>query len=92
MPVLAAKIPGRRYLRRVVLVDDGAKERLLPGAYVLEASAGGKKARELILVTDVSLVLKTWPGHVVAFVCDAVSGAPIPGARLRLLDYRYTNG
>ena len=66
-------------------------DRLAPGAYLLEASGGGKSARELILVTDVSVVLKTWSGQVAAFVCDAVSGAPIAGARVRIWDYRYTN-
>ncbi|MHC4430113.1 MAG: MG2 domain-containing protein, partial [Planctomycetota bacterium] len=67
-------------------------EPLAPGAYVLEAMAGGQKARELVLVTDVSVVLKSWAGQVVAYVCDALDGAPIPGARVRIWDYRYTKG
>ncbi len=62
------------------------------GAYVLVATGGGKTARELVLVTDVSVVLKSWRGKVLAFVCSAMDGSPVPKARVRLWDYRYTQG
>ncbi|MHC4413970.1 MAG: alpha-2-macroglobulin family protein [Planctomycetota bacterium] len=64
-------------------------EPLPVGAFLLVATGGGQTARELILVTDVSVVLKSWPGRVLAYVCDALDGSPIPGARVHLWDWRY---
>ncbi|MCH6551659.1 MAG: alpha-2-macroglobulin, partial [Planctomycetes bacterium] len=65
------------------------EEPLPVGAYLLLATGGGKTARELVLVTDVSVVLKSFNGEVLAYVCDALDGSPIPGARVRLWNYRY---
>ena len=61
------------------------------GAYLLEATAHGKTARDLILVTDLSIVLKSWRGKVIAYVCDAIDGSPVPGARVQLWTYTYRN-
>jgi hypothetical protein len=59
-------------------------QRLKPGAYVLEARGGGQSARELILVTDAALVLKTSGKHALVYVCNALDGSPIADAKVKL--------
>ena len=58
--------------------------KLRPGAYVLEAQGGGQSARELVLVTDAALVLKTSGKTALVFVTDALSGKPLANAKTRL--------
>ena len=58
--------------------------KLKPGAYVLEAKAGGKSARELILVTDATLVLKTSGQQALAYFCNALDGSPLASAKVKL--------
>lgn len=55
------------------------------GAYVLEAAGVGSKARELILVTDMALVVKRSGHKVLVYACGAIDGSPVAGARVRLL-------
>ncbi len=54
------------------------------GAYVLVAFAEGQTARELILVSDASLVLKASGKSVLLYACDVLGGAPLPGAQVKL--------
>ena len=68
--------PGNAQLRL-----DG---KLRPGAYVLEAQGGGQSARELVLVTDAALVLKTSGKTALVFVTDALSGKPLANAKTRV--------
>ncbi len=65
--------------------------KLKPGAYVLEAKAGDKRARELILVTDATLVLKTSGQQALVYFCNALDGAPVPNAKVKLLE-RWHDG
>jgi alpha-2-macroglobulin len=58
--------------------------KLRPGAYVLEAQGGGQSARELVLVTDAALVLKTSGKTALVFVTDALSGKPLANAKTRV--------
>ncbi|MBL6764909.1 MAG: alpha-2-macroglobulin [Verrucomicrobiae bacterium] len=60
--------PGRKNLE--------LEGRLAAGAYLLTATAGTKEARDLILVTDSAVVLKTNGRQALAYFCDAVSGEP----------------
>ncbi len=55
------------------------------GAYVLEARSGKLASRDLLLVTDLTLILKTAGGTVLAYLCGAEDGAPVPQADVRLL-------
>ena len=55
-----------------------------PGAYVLQAVAGGQSARDLVLVTQASVVLQTSPTKTLAYVCDALDGSPLAGAEMAL--------
>ena len=59
------------------------------GAYLLVASGNQRTARELILVTDTSLVLKTQGTQALAYYCDALDGSPVANARVHL--WRYSN-
>ena len=58
--------------------------KLRPGAYVLEAQGGGQSARDLVLVTDAALVLKTSGKTALVFVTDALSGKPLANAKTRI--------
>ena len=71
--------PGNRSLE--------VEEKLPVGAYLLVASANGKTAREVILVTDTSLVLKTQGTQALVYYCNALDGSPIARARVHLWQY-----
>ena len=62
---------------------------LKPGAYLLEARAGNQRAREVILITDLTVVLKTSPSQAVAFVCNALDGSPVGQAEVTLWTRSY---
>ncbi len=66
-------------------------ERLPTGAYLLVASGGGRTMRELVLVSDLTLVVKSWGEQALAWVCNVADGAPVSGARVRLWNYLYDN-
>ncbi|HVK58943.1 MAG TPA: alpha-2-macroglobulin family protein, partial [Candidatus Kapabacteria bacterium] len=60
------------------------EEKLPTGAYILVASAGGVQSRELILVSDLSIVMQAAGGQALIFVSDSASGAPATNATVRL--------
>lgn len=57
---------------------------LLPGAYVIQAKGGTASSRELILISDSALVVKSEEGRLVAWYADVFTGQPIAGAELSL--------
>ncbi len=63
--------------------------KLATGAYVIEAAGGGQKARDLILVSDASLVLKTSGKQALVYFCNAVTGAPVAEAQVKLWQQTY---
>jgi uncharacterized protein YfaS (alpha-2-macroglobulin family) len=63
------------------------EEKLAVGAYLLVASGGGQTARELILVTDTSLVLKTRGTQALVYYCNALDGSPLVDAQVHLWQY-----
>lgn len=65
------------------------EEKLPVGAYVLEAKGEGLSVRDLILVTDVSLVVKTSGKQVLVYFCEALNGSPIPEAPVKLWERSY---
>ncbi|HVO31167.1 MAG TPA: alpha-2-macroglobulin family protein [bacterium] len=80
-----------------------AQERLdvlPPGAYVLVASgkglgeAAGKPlaARELVLVTDTTVVVTTAPSKLLAWTTDAGSGVPVGGTKTVVFERHYADG
>ncbi|HEY9508327.1 MAG TPA: alpha-2-macroglobulin family protein, partial [Verrucomicrobiae bacterium] len=58
--------------------------KLKPGAYVIEAEAGGKRSRDLILVTDASVVLKSSGKQALVYFCNALDGSPLANADVTL--------
>jgi uncharacterized protein YfaS (alpha-2-macroglobulin family) len=61
------------------------------GAYLLEAKSGSLSARELVLVSDATLVLKSSTNQALVFFADAVTGAPIANANVALWESYYRN-
>jgi uncharacterized protein YfaS (alpha-2-macroglobulin family) len=63
--------------------------KLPSGAYILEAKSGSLSVREVVLVTDASLVLKSTPTQALVYFCNAITGAPIPNANVSLWESYY---
>jgi len=61
------------------------------GAYLLEARSGSLSARDLVLVTDVSLVLKSSPTQALVYFANALTGAPVANANVILWESYYIN-
>jgi len=59
-------------------------EKLKPGAYVIEARGGDKSSRELILVSDAVLVLKSSGAQALVYFCNALDSAPVANAPVKL--------
>lgn len=64
---------------------------LPPGAYILRATSGKLEVRDIVLVSDASIVLKTAGPQVLAYVCDSIDGSPLAGAHVQL-SQRYRLG
>jgi len=54
------------------------------GAYVIEANAGEQKARDLLLVTDTTLVVKSAGKQTLVYFCNAIDGSPVANASVKL--------
>lgn len=65
--------------------------KLPKGAYVLEAKSGSLSARDLVLVTDVAVVLKTSARQALVLFTNAITGAPLAGARVTLWESYYAS-
>ena len=61
------------------------------GAYLLEAKSGSLSAREIVLVSDATLVLKSSATQALAFFTNALTGAPIANANVALWESYYVN-
>jgi uncharacterized protein YfaS (alpha-2-macroglobulin family) len=59
------------------------------GAYLIEARSGSLSARDLLLVTDTSLVLKASATQALAYFSHAITGAPIANATVALWESYY---
>ena len=72
--------PERRHYQ--VNVDIRFKRELPSGAYVVRARGGDQEARDLVLISDAVLVLKSTDEQALTYFCDAVSGEPIAEAQV----------
>jgi uncharacterized protein YfaS (alpha-2-macroglobulin family) len=87
---VAGRAPLRSWTRQTN--DDGTHKpgneqlriepKLPAGAYLLVARTGGITERALILVTDASVVTRVSPTKLLVFACNAITGAPLPNARV----------
>ncbi len=57
---------------------------LAPGAYVV---VGPDDQRELLLVSDLVIVQKSSPERMLVYVCNALTGAPVPDAEVALFSH-----
>jgi len=57
---------------------------LPPGAYILTASAGSEKARQLILITDAHILVHSGSQRMDIFVSNVVTGEPIANAQVKV--------
>ena len=62
------------------------------GAYLLEAKSGSLAVRDLVLVTDVAVVLKSAGKQALVYFSNALTGAPIPNSNVALWESYYANG
>ena len=65
--------------------------KLPTGAYLLEAKGGSLTVRDVVLVSDATLVVKSANNQVLAFFADAITGAPIPNANVALWESFHHN-
>ena len=65
------------------------KNKLKPGAYVLVANGGGIESRQLILVTDTAIVLKSAKDKALVYFSNIYDGSPVPNARVKLYEKIY---
>ncbi len=61
------------------------------GAYIIEAQAGNEKARDLLLVTDTTLVVKSAGKQTLVYFCNAIDGSPLANAAVKLWAQDYEN-
>ncbi len=66
--------------------------KLAPGAYVLEARSGKTTAREVVLVSSTSLVLKSNGDQALAWIVDASTSEPVGGADVAVWERSYDGG
>ena len=68
---------------------DAAAGRLPAGAYLLEARSEGATARDLILVSDVSLIVKSTHKRAAVYFCNVNDGSPVAGADIKVWERHY---
>jgi len=66
--------------------------KLPPGAYLLQADGGGAGERALVLITDTTVVFRGDASKAVVFACNALTGAPLANARVKLWERHGENG
>lgn len=65
------------------------EDKLPVGAYLLEANSGNARSRELILITDVAIVVKTAPKQSLIYFSNAIDGSPIRQAKIKFWEKHY---
>jgi alpha-2-macroglobulin len=65
--------------------------KLPAGAYLLEAKSGTLSSRDVVLITDATIVLKTSAKQALVYFCSALNGAPIPNATVAFWESYYAN-
>jgi len=73
------------------LSEDLTTPLLKLGAYLVEARSGAAYSAALLLISDLAIVQKTDRDRALAFICDAKTGQPVPGADVVLRE-RYSRG
>lgn len=66
-------------------------DRLPAGAYWIQAKAGSAQGGAVLLVTRAAVSLQGFKDKLLIFSCDAMTGAPLPKARIQVLRYLSRN-
>jgi alpha-2-macroglobulin len=76
---------------KLVSEQSRVEGKLPMGAYLLEATSDSNTppARDLLLVSDATLVLKSSGKQALVFFCNALTSAPIPNANITLWESYY---
>jgi hypothetical protein len=98
-PRLAGRVPIKAWAKDLDAKGDHKQRdeevringKLPLGAYLLEARSGSLTARDLVLITDAALVLKTSAKQALVYFANAVTGAPIANANVTLWESYYDN-
>ncbi len=61
------------------------------GAYIIEATSGSEKTRDLLLVTDTSIVVKSAGKQALVYFCNALDGSPVANATVKIWEQGYEN-
>lgn len=85
-----SKLSKRPYYPMVETIR--LEEGLSNGAYLIEAKGERQTARDIILVTDALLVLKTTNRQAVGYFSNAVTGKPITEGKLVIWEHRSDGG
>ncbi len=65
--------------------------KLPSGAYLIEATAGNEKARDLLLVTDTTIVVKSAGKQALVYFCNALDGSPLANATVKIWERNDEN-
>ncbi|HWF88035.1 MAG TPA: alpha-2-macroglobulin family protein [Pyrinomonadaceae bacterium] len=78
--------------RHKPFAEESRIEGKLPvGAYLLEAKSGSLSAREILLVSDATVVLKSSTTQALVYFTDAITSAPIANASVALWESYYVD-
>ncbi|HXZ80382.1 MAG TPA: alpha-2-macroglobulin family protein [Terriglobales bacterium] len=58
------------------------------GTYLIEVTDGKLRAYTIVMISNLAIITKTAPGHILVFAADRGSGAPVAGAAVRF----WSNG
>ena len=61
------------------------------GAYIIEGTADNQKARDLLLVTDTTIVVKSAGKQALVYFCNALDGSPVAKAEVKIWERGYEN-
>lgn len=67
------------------------EEKLPVGAYVLEAKSGENVSKDIILVTNTAILVKTSGKQALIYFSNAIDGSPIAGATIKFWHRYYNN-
>ncbi|PWT89769.1 MAG: alpha-2-macroglobulin [Blastocatellia bacterium] len=94
---LTGRQPVKEWKRELIVGTDHkpfsdqvrVQGQLPTGAYLVEAKAGGLSSRDLLLVSDVSVLVKSSSKQALAYFANALSGAPVANANVALWENYY---
>ena len=69
--------------------EEQLEDELAPGAYIVVAKSGKLTSRDIILISDATIVAKSIADKAVIFAADAINGSPIADATVTVWENRW---